>query len=170
MNRMNKKLYLGIYAASFAVFLVFGIISVLMLVFQHEISQSVGMRNAEKVFGIVFLFTAFAAIQFSVTYLVYTILILAKMWGAINDGFARTTPGTAIGLLFIPFFNIYWNFQVWSGFTKDYDAFVDRYKLPVAYLGSAAFSIYPLFIVLSAVPFLGIGFAVANLFVFYRII
>ena len=45
------------------------------------------------------------------------------MWAAIQDGYARTTPGKAIGFMFIPFFNIYWMFQAIWGYSKDYNNF-----------------------------------------------
>lgn len=34
-------------------------------------------------------------------------------------GYARTTPGKAVGFLFIPFFNLYWVFQAVPGFASD---------------------------------------------------
>ena len=44
-----------------------------------------------------------------------------KVWVSIQDGHARTTPGKAIGFMFIPFFNGYWLFQSIWGFAKDYN-------------------------------------------------
>ena len=55
-----------------------------------------------------------------------------KMWAAIQDGHARTTPGMAIGLLFIPIFQIYWVFQVLWGWAKDYNAYTARHGLTSA--------------------------------------
>jgi hypothetical protein len=37
---------------------------------------------------------------------------LYRAWKCLQPGgLARTTPGKAIGFLFIPFFNLYWIFQ-----------------------------------------------------------
>ena len=36
--------------------------------------------------------------------------ILHKLWCLIPTHEAKTTPGKAVGFLFIPFFNLYWNF------------------------------------------------------------
>jgi hypothetical protein len=44
-----------------------------------------------------------------------------KIWAAIQDGRPRTTPGAALGLLFVPVFNLYWMFQVYWGWAKDYN-------------------------------------------------
>ena len=52
-----------------------------------------------------------------------------KMWAAIQDGHARTTPEKAILLLFIPVFNIYWAFQAIWGWAKDYNAYTARHGL-----------------------------------------
>jgi hypothetical protein len=87
------------------------------------------------------------------------------MWGAIKDGHARTTPGKAVGFLFIPFFNIYWFFQVWAGFPTDYNRFVDRYKLPVTHLASEIYVAYSVLFLLSIIPFLGILSVIAILII-----
>lgn len=62
-------------------------------------------------------------------------VLLYRLWKGIQDSHARTSPGQAIGLLFIPVFNVYWLFQVFWGFSRDYNRFVDRHapgasKLP----------------------------------------
>ena len=46
----------------------------------------------------------------SVPSIVFELLILHKLWSLIPTHKARTTPGKAVGFLFIPFFNIYWVF------------------------------------------------------------
>jgi hypothetical protein len=51
------------------------------------------------------------------------LLLLFKMWKVIQGGPARTTPEMACGLLFIPLFNLYWAFQAFWGWTKDFNAF-----------------------------------------------
>ena len=39
---------------------------------------------------------------------------------SIQDGYARTTPGLAVGLMFIPVFNIYWQFVALKGLAEDF--------------------------------------------------
>ena len=48
-----------------------------------------------------------------------------RAWRAIQGPAARTTPGKAVGFMFIPFFNLYWAFQLIWGFAKDTNAFCD---------------------------------------------
>jgi hypothetical protein len=60
----------------------------------------------------------FAAVMFYV--------LLYKAWASIQGGPVpvRTTPGKAVGFMFIPLFNIYWMFMAIWGWTQDYNAVV----------------------------------------------
>ncbi len=168
MKKMNKKLYVGIYAVSLAL----PGIALVMFVFAKEIQrffQDFGIRDF-KTANVLVLFAVFAVVQFIVTHFIYTLAILYKMWGSIQDGHARATPGEAIGYLFVPFYNLYWIFQVWRGFPADYNAYVTRHELPFIYLNPTAYSFYPVLILLSAIPYLGILFAVISSFVFMKIV
>lgn len=48
-----------------------------------------------------------------------SLVLWYKAWRAVQGGPARTTPGKAIGLLFVPFYNLYWVFEAYWGFAKD---------------------------------------------------
>lgn len=56
-------------------------------------------------------------------------VFLYKMWSAIDDGHARTTPGKAVAYLFVPLFNLYWAFEVVPGFATDYNAYLERHAI-----------------------------------------
>jgi hypothetical protein len=58
-------------------------------------------------------------------------IIIYRCWGLIQDGYARTTPGKAIGFTFIPFYNFYWIFQAFAGLSKDMNMFIARRNLPI---------------------------------------
>jgi hypothetical protein len=49
-----------------------------------------------------------------------------KGWAALQDGHARTTPGKAIGFLFIPIFSIYWMFIAIGAWGSEYNKFAGR--------------------------------------------
>lgn len=53
-------------------------------------------------------------------------VLLYKAWAAVQDGHARTTPGKALGFMFIPIFNIYWLFIAVGTWGKSYNAFAER--------------------------------------------
>lgn len=52
-----------------------------------------------------------------------------RAWVCLQPGgLARSTPGKAIGFLFIPFFNYYWIFQAFNGLAKDWNRTVSTYS------------------------------------------
>jgi len=51
-------------------------------------------------------------------------ILLYNFWKTIQDGRASTTPGKAIGFLFIPFFNLYWVFRALYGLARDQNRFI----------------------------------------------
>ncbi|HVF48313.1 MAG TPA: hypothetical protein VNA17_12165 [Pyrinomonadaceae bacterium] len=149
---MNKRIYLGVYIASLAV----GVLG-LGLVIVYQVTQEFLYRGIRREFPnletIVVALAVIAGLQVVIVYTIYYFVLLAKMWGSIQDGYARTTPGKAIGFLFIPFFNIYWLFNVWGGFPADYNSFVTRYQLPVQPLSSTLFVVFPIFVLLSGITY-----------------
>lgn len=49
------------------------------------------------------------------------LVYLARLWGALGYSNPRTTPGKAIGLMFVPLFNLYWIFVVIHGLAQDWN-------------------------------------------------
>lgn len=86
------------------------------------------------------------------------LVVLYQLWEALRDGNARTTPGKAVGFLFIPIFNVYWIFEVWLGFARDYNKYVSQVGLAAKRLPAGLFLLDTLFIFL--VP--GAGQALAR--------
>jgi hypothetical protein len=84
------------------------------------------------------------------------LVLVYKMWSAIQDGNARTTPGRACGFLLIPVFNIYWVFRAVHGFAKDHNQLVDRHSLKVRKLPEGLFLAYALVTILMYIPFLSL--------------
>ena len=62
-------------------------------------------------------------------------------------------PGKAVGLLFVPFFNLYWAFQVFWGFAKDYNSYVNRHSMRLRKLPERLFLAYAILVVASVIPF-----------------
>jgi hypothetical protein len=54
-------------------------------------------------------------------------VLIYKLWKVVEDGYASTTPGKAVGFLFIPFFNYYWFFRAFWGLAKDLNRYIDRH-------------------------------------------
>jgi len=72
-------------------------------------------------------------------YAVVLLTLIYKMWAAIQDEHARTTPGKAVGFLFIPVFNFYWVFQALWGFAQDYNRYLARHGLNLRKLPEGLF-------------------------------
>ena len=51
-------------------------------------------------------------------------ILLYYFWKMIQDGRASTTPGKAVGFLFIPFFNFYWVFRALYCLARDQNSFI----------------------------------------------
>lgn len=148
MQRLSKSFYLGSIAGGLVVYVLLIIVSV----------ASSASRNREA--GILFLVLAALAGLYAV--IVWLVLIY-NMWAAIQDGQARTTPGKAVGFLFIPFYNLYWIFQAIHGFAKDYNSYIQRHSVTVPPLSEGLFLAIPILALVSIIPFLGILASLANL-------
>jgi hypothetical protein len=93
------------------------------------------------------------------------VFFVHRMWASIQDGHARTTPGRAVGLLFVPFFNIYWAFQVLPGFATDYNRLLERRGLRLAPLPPGLFAAYIGLSFGAVIPGFGLVLIAANYFV-----
>jgi O-antigen ligase len=65
--------------------------------------------------------------------------ILYYGWMVIQDDYVRTTPGKAVGFLFIPFFNLYWIFVAIGAYAKGFNSFILRNKIPAKRLSEKLF-------------------------------
>jgi len=80
---------------------------------------------------------------------VVALVMWYRAWTAIQDDHARTTPGKAVGFLFIPFFNLYWIFQAFWGFAKDYNSYLSRHGISMSQLPTGLFLLYCILILVS---------------------
>ncbi|YCM45189.1 DUF4339 domain-containing protein [Verrucomicrobiaceae bacterium 227] len=52
---------------------------------------------------------------------IYAYIILYRAWYCLQPGGARTTPGAAVGFLFVPIYSLYWIFVAFGGWAKDWN-------------------------------------------------
>lgn len=88
-------------------------------------------------------------------------IILYRSWSLIQDGYARTTPGKAVGYLFIPFYNFYWMFEAIPGLVKDMNNFIARRNLPIQRMDPGLATAYCVLSLVSIIPYVGYVTAVA---------
>jgi len=60
---------------------------------------------------------------------VVLLIFLYKAWSLVQDGSPRTSPGKAVGFLFIPIFSIYWVFVAWYGLAKDLNTYAEERQM-----------------------------------------
>jgi len=100
----------------------------------------------------------FSMLPFVYTAVVFYVLWY-KAWQSVQDGHVRTTPCRAVGFMFIPFFNLYWQFRAIWGFARDYNAFVVRHRISAPDLNEGLFLAFCILSVASFligwVPFVG---------------
>jgi len=60
--------------------------------------------------------------------MIFFYINLYRAWFCLQAGGPQTTPGKAVGFLFIPFFNIYWIFIGINGLAKDWNRIVSSYE------------------------------------------
>jgi hypothetical protein len=119
-GRLSKSFYLGSIGGGVIV-LAFSLLIAMAL--QGQLS-SVAAFVLLLLDGLVFIYSV-----------IVWLVLMYRMWAAIQDGHARTTPAKAVGLLFIPVYNVYWTLQVLWGFARDYNRYLERHgvqarKLP----------------------------------------
>jgi hypothetical protein len=78
-----------------------------------------GMMVGMGVFGLILLVIAVLMTAFAM-------ILLYRYWAVMQPYSKRTTPGKAVGFLFIPLFNLYWMFVAYHGLSKDIDTYLDR--------------------------------------------
>jgi hypothetical protein len=94
-------------------------------------------------------------------------ILIYRFWEVIQDGYSRTTPGKAIGFLFIPFFSFYWIFEAYSGLSKDMNTYMNRYGIAAERLDEGLALTFCILICCSVIPYVNFltGIAAAIIFI-----
>jgi len=136
MKYMSKPFYLVSLSGVVIFPLIFGVIL-----------RALGIMDIDEykqpLMAAVFLFTA-------IIYLVF----VWRIWSALQDGSARTTPLKAALFLLVPIFNIYWVFVAFPGFVDEYRAYVERNGFSVPRLEKGYFVVYALLFALFMLTFI----------------
>jgi serine/threonine protein kinase len=56
-------------------------------------------------------------------------VFLSLAWRIVQDGHAPTTPGAAVGRMFIPLYNAVWCFRCWGGLARTMNDFSERHPV-----------------------------------------
>jgi len=141
--RVSRGFYLGVWSVSG------GIPLILLAVYLFSWMGSFETTPVLLLMGMAGVISAFGAVVF--------LVLTYKMWAAIQGSGVRTSPGRAVGFLFIPIYGFYWVFQAYWGFAKDYNAIVVRHHLDeVPRLREGLFLTYAILSLMSLIPIINL--------------
>ncbi len=149
---ISKGFYLSLIAGPLGISLVMSVVSLAM--------TSSRSRHDLQGAGIAF---ACGGLICSVLGVVFLCILLHKLWTAIQDGPARTTPGKAVGFLLIPFFNFYWIFQAYWGWAVDYNKYRQSARLDVNPVSEGLPLAMCILTICSFIPVIGLFASLANI-------
>jgi len=158
MVRVSKPLYLG------GILVFSGLGMVIMLI--GNVMAQTAKNNSDQ--ELAMQITLMGLLPVIIGFIIRMVL-LYKMWDAIQESRPRTTPGMAVGLMFIPCWNIYWLFQTHWGWAQDFNRFADEDDLDVPKMPEGLALTYCLLNLAAIVPFLGpiagfVGFVILLIF------
>ena len=165
MKKLSKKLYLGLIIGAYAAGLACIITGVIMILKAGSDNGREFIVSDQALLvrgGLLFLL----GMAFSIISTIIGYVLLYKAWQAIQDGKPRTTPGKAVGFLFIPFFNLYWMFIAYWGWAKDCNAYISSKGLSLTPLPEKLYLAYPIILLCGGIPYAGSVAALAVIVVF----
>lgn len=153
-KRVSRAFFVGSIAGGLAISVVLGICANVQIL-------SGDPKAGQQLAGLALLPAVYAVIVMLVLWF--------RAWASIQDGQARTTPGKAVGFLFIPLFNFYWAFQVIWGFARDYNRYIKRHRSHIEQSGVDAqplperlFLVYVILSLTTWIPILGLILLLVN--------
>jgi hypothetical protein len=151
MKPISKNLYIGSIIGALSGATLLNIFS--MALMGSRDSAMVGIRA----------FFSLVALGLIVWAVVMIAMLVYKLWTALQNKGARTTPGKAVGFLFIPFFNFYWIFQAYWGWTKDFNKYISSNNINTPPMPEAIALTLCILTVVSIIPFVGIVVGIVNI-------
>ena len=134
-KKLSKMLYVYCWAGAQIIAGIFGLLGLMLALRKGANSTLIAIFAAGNLFLV-----CSVLIELSLFY---------KMWNAIQDSKAYTSGAKAVGLLFIPVFNIYWALCMLTGFAEDYNSFIRRHSVTAKNLSLILFFVYAAAFILS---------------------
>ncbi|MDP0490150.1 MAG: DUF4339 domain-containing protein [Verrucomicrobiota bacterium JB023] len=76
----------------------------------------------------VMLVSLFIVFLLSICGWIYSLMLLHRAWRIVQPAGASTTPGKAVGFLFIPLFNLFWYFIAYAGLAENWNRAMDTFE------------------------------------------
>lgn len=114
-------------------------------------------RWRDEEIGLYFMGLMVAWLPLYITAKVFRLQLLSLAWKLIHDPqFApRNSPDKAVGLLFVPIFNIYWNFEAYKGFMEDANRYMDLKGIHGLRADVQFANVYCMLFIFLIIPYLG---------------
>jgi hypothetical protein len=151
LQPISKGFFLGSILGSFGLGILLAFAS---------LARNVWGDRSQAPSALMFTCAAFIPMIFGVVVLM---MLVYKMWDVIQDGKPRTTPGMAVGLMFVPIFGLYWQFQVYWGWTKDFNAYVEQQGIAAPRMPEGLALTLCILTLAAIVPLVGLIIALVNL-------
>lgn len=85
-----------------------------------------GVRR-NPVYEALAIFSGTTAALFGFASAIVFAVLLYQMWKVVQDGYASVSPGSAVGLLFVPIFNLFWLFIAIRGLAHECNQVIQRH-------------------------------------------
>lgn len=154
MSRLSKLFYFGMIIGGFVIAIPLDLILL-----------AIGMEGRGRDAEVVPFLMIIASLPAVIMSGIAIGMLVYKMWSVIQGSNPppRTTPGLAAGLLFVPCFNLFWVFQAFWGWTKDFNAFVAQNNVPAPRMPEGLALTFCILQVCSIIPFVGFCLGLVNL-------
>ena len=172
MQKLSKGLYLGCIIGGEVAGIICVTIGVIILIAAGVMAGITEGKFSGLNMGLVGagIFFFLLGMALTIVAAIFGYVLLYKAWQAIQDGQPRTTPGKAVGFLFIPFFNFYWMFVAYWGWAKDYNAYISTKGFNLTKMPEGLFLAFPIIVLCSGIPYLGYVAGIAIIVIFIMII
>jgi hypothetical protein len=80
-------------------------------------------------------------------------ILTYRYWETIQSIHPRTTPGKAVGYMFIPFFSIYWIWEAYHGLSKDMNLYMNVNNMPGERINEGLSLAYCILLWCSIIPY-----------------
>lgn len=139
-GKLNRSFFLISLSAGTSIYILLVAAALAMLpgIMSGDIYIDFEVLSENNIFALAG-FSWFISLGIPLYLIVVALIFIYKAWSLIQDGYARATPGEAVGFLFIPLFNCYWIFQALWGFSRDYNRYIARHAIRTTRLPEGLF-------------------------------
>lgn len=101
--------------------------------------------------------------------MILSYIFIYRAWYILQPGGARTSPGKAVGFMFIPLFNIYWMFVSFHGWAQDWNRIRNSHSnlTSIPTVSEGLFLAGPICIAVSIVPLIGVLASLVYMVIFF---